>query len=65
MDDSEHQDKIVKGEFNYIFTTPEILLKGKNWANIFQSTSFNDRLHGIIIDEAHCVPKWSVIILLY
>lgn len=25
---SDHQDEVVRGDFNYIFTTPEILLQG-------------------------------------
>lgn len=58
------QSAVVRGNFQYIFTTPEILLKSKSWINVFQSLSFNERLVGIIIDEDHCVKNWSVLFMI-
>ena len=49
---------VMKGKYQYILTTPEILLCSKNWSGVFCSTSFQERLVGVIIDEAHCVKKW-------
>ncbi|XP_003391641.1 PREDICTED: ATP-dependent DNA helicase Q-like SIM [Amphimedon queenslandica] len=55
----DDQSAVVRGDFQYIFTTPEILLCSKDWINVFQSPSFVERLVGVIIDEAHCVKKWG------
>ena len=60
----DYQSAVVRGNFQYIFMTPEILLKSKSWINVFQSPSFNERLVGIIIDEAHCVKNWSVLFMI-
>ena len=49
---------IVNGEYQVIFTTPELLLTDRNWRDVFQSPSLSERLIALIIDEAHCVKKW-------
>ena len=52
----------MSGNAQVIFTTPEVLLTDKNWVDVFQSPSLHQRLVGIIIDEAHLVKKWYVLI---
>uniref|UniRef100_A0A1X7V0T4 DNA 3'-5' helicase n=1 Tax=Amphimedon queenslandica TaxID=400682 RepID=A0A1X7V0T4_AMPQE len=59
-EDNNNQTAVVRGDFQYIFSTPEILLTNKNWVNVFQSSSFLERLVGVIIDEAHCVQNWGI-----
>jgi ATP-dependent DNA helicase RecQ len=56
---------IVEGQYQVFFTTPEVLLANKSWSDVFQSESLRQRLIGFIIDEAHCVKKWYVIIIIY
>ena len=58
VDGTDDNTSVVRGDFQYIFTTPEILLRSKNWNNVFQSPTFLEKLVGVIIDEAHCVKKW-------
>ena len=53
-DARDNQSAVVRGDYQYIFTTPEILLCSKNWNNVFQSPSFQERLVGVVTDEAHC-----------
>lgn len=60
VDGTEETTSVMNGHYQYIFTTPEILLRSKNWSSVFQSKSFQERLVGLIIDEAHCVKKWCV-----
>lgn len=57
VDGTDDNTSVVRGDFQYIFTTPEILLRSKNWNNVFQSPTFLEKLVGVIIDEAHCVKK--------
>lgn len=52
---------IVEGQYQVVFTTPEVLLVNKSWNDMFQSESLHQRLIGFIIDEAHCVKKWYII----
>lgn len=52
-DASDNQSAVVRGDYQYIFTTPEILLYSKNWNNVFQSPSFQEQLVGVVIDKAH------------
>ena len=61
--DSEDEDtltkqQIVSGEYQIILTTPELLLTNKNWRDVFQSPSLQERLVAVVVDEAHCVKKW-------
>ena len=61
-DEDSKKEAIVSGNAQVIFTTPEVLLTDKNWVDVFQSPSLHQRLVGIIIDEAHLVKKWYVLI---
>ena len=55
---------IVAGKFQIIFTTPELLVTNKEWIDVFRSPSLNQRLVCLVIDEAHCVKKWLVMIIM-
>ena len=61
-DEDSKNESIVSGNAQVILTIPEVLLTDKNWVDVFQSPSLHQRLVGIIIDEAHLVKKWYVLI---
>ena len=42
------------GKYSVLFMSPELLVS--SWRNLF--SSYNKRLVGLIVDEAHCVVKW-------
>lgn len=48
---------ISEGNFQIIFTTPEVLLN-KNWSDVFRCESLCQRLVAFVVDEAHCIKKW-------
>ena len=52
--------EVVDGQYQYIFSSPELLLTNHDWTDVFQSSSLCERLVaiGVIVDEAHCVKKW-------
>jgi ATP-dependent DNA helicase RecQ len=52
---------VAEGQYQVIYTTPEVLLTNKSWSDVFQSDYICQKLVGLIIDEAHCVKKWYVI----
>lgn len=44
---SSLKKRIIAGDFQFIYTTPELLLTNKDRANVFRNPSFNERLHCI------------------
>ena len=64
-EDEETKEQIVYGEYNVIFTAPELLLSNKKWINVFQSPTLSERLIAVVIDEAHCVKKWLAFTNMY
>lgn len=62
LDEDSKKESIVSGNAQVIFTTPKVLLTDMNWGDAFQSPSLHQRLVGIIVDEAHLVRKWYVLI---
>ena len=35
-----------------------LIVREEKWRKVLQSKSFQDRLFGLVTDEAHIVPKW-------
>ena len=44
---------VIKG--NYSILSPELLVT--TWTNLFSNSEYQERLVGLVIDEAHCVVK--------
>lgn len=55
--DESIKQKIVSGQYSIVFTSPELLLGDKSWVDIYRIAA-QDRLKGLVIDEAHCIKKW-------
>jgi superfamily II DNA helicase RecQ len=53
---NDMKDHVISGACNIIFMRPE-LLRSK-WRNLLSTSTYQKRLVGIIVDEAHCVVKW-------
>lgn len=49
---------IAKGDFQFVFSSPESVLK-PYWRKIFLSSTWQSKLHLIAVDEAHCVSEWG------
>ena len=70
----EQEDKNVKkgvvdGAYQIVFFTPEMLLLNKQWRNLLASSTYLQRLGGLVLDEAHTIKKWyaciHVMIIVY
>ena len=48
---------IIDGSCQICFTSPETILRDKEWIDVFQSPVVTNRLVALIIDEVHCVKK--------
>ncbi len=59
-----HEKWHKKGNYQIIFISPEALFVSTEWRNVLSSDVFRNNLVGFVIDEAHCVKKWLVIIII-
>ena len=54
-------EEVATGKYQVLFSSPESIFS-KEWRDVFQSSTFKERLVGIVVDEAHCIQKWYVAI---
>ena len=47
-----------KGEFSLVFMSPESLVRGCRWREMFRSAIYQANLVGLVVDEAYCIDKW-------
>ena len=52
----EHQ--IKNGEYQLVFVSPEAILVRSKWRRMLGNGIYQDKLVGLVIDEAHCVRTW-------
>ena len=57
----ETRRKILRGEYQLMFISPESLFVGTEWRRMLSSNRYRNHLVGFMVDEAHCVKKWYVI----
>ena len=53
---SDVKKKVVSGKYSILFMSPKQLVD--KWRFLFSSSVYNDRLIGLVVDEAQCVVKW-------
>ena len=51
-------DQVEKGKILLVFMSPESMITGSRWREMFRSAVYQENLLAIFIDEAHCVDKW-------
>lgn len=51
--------KILKGECQLVFITPEAILHNEKFRNMLLSTTYQEHLVALIVDEAHCIKTWG------
>ena len=51
---------VRKGEYQLVFFSPEALFATLEWRRMLASDLYRSHLVAFVIDEAHCVKKWSV-----
>ena len=54
----ETVQKIMQGEFQVVYFTPESLVLNRRWRRMLLSEVYQERLRALAIDEAHTVQKW-------
>lgn len=63
--DDARMEEIKKGCYELLFVSPELLLNSSEWRDMLQSPVYKKQLVGVVVDEAHCVKKWSVALFVY
>lgn len=57
----EAHDRIMQGQCQLVYISPEALLCNLYWREILRSEVWQLNLVALVVDEAHCVQKWLVI----
>ena len=52
------QDGVIKGEYQLVYISPELLMVNLKWREMLRSTIYQTKLKAFIVNEAHCVTKW-------
>ncbi|KAA1076521.1 ATP-dependent DNA helicase sgs1 [Puccinia graminis f. sp. tritici] len=54
-------NKIQKGDFNFVYLSPEIFMNNKMWDSVYFSSEFQERLALVVVDEAHMIYLWGLV----
>ena len=61
-EDTSMMKGVHAGEYQLVFITPELLLDSKRWRSMLTGDTYSNRLRGFVVDEAHCIAKWYVML---
>jgi len=51
--------KVVKGEVQLLYITPENIVKNEFYRNMLTSKKYRENLVALVVDEAHCIKLWG------
>ena len=60
MNDRAQQERILRGEVQVLYIGPELLMLNTLWRDMLTTPVYKENLVAFVVDEAHCVAKWSV-----
>ena len=52
--------KILKGEMNIVYSSPEAVLGNDQWREMVSSPIYQRNVIAVAVDEAHCITHWYV-----
>lgn len=50
---------IERGDYSFILRSPASEICNEKWRKMLQTNVYQQRLFGLVTDEAHVVPKWN------
>ena len=56
--------RVLKRQLQLLFISPESLLNNSKYRSMLLTTKYKEHLVAVVIDEAHCVKTWYVVMLL-
>lgn len=57
-DDESVRKEVVKGAYQVVYFTPEMLLSSRRWREMLIGDVYTHQLRAFVVDEAHTVKKW-------
>ncbi len=51
--------RVLKGEVQLVFITPENIVENPLYRNMLMSKSYKEKLVALVVDEAHCIKMWG------
>ena len=57
--DEEGIARVCAGLYQLVYLSPEALLTDGRWRDMFLCPVYTNNLVAFVVDEAHCVKKWS------
>ena len=54
----EVKENVVAGKFRFVYISPESILGVQRFRDMLLTLPYQERLVGIVVDEAHCVSQW-------
>ena len=58
QEDERVKAGVIRGDYQLVLFTPEMLLQSRQWRNIFLGKIYSRRLRTFVVDEAHTVKQW-------
>ena len=55
-------EAVINGQIQLVYISPESLLENKRYCNMLSSKVYQEKMVALVVDEAHCVKFWSVIL---
>ena len=56
--DHNEDNNIVSGNYDFVFSSPEQLLETGRFRDMLKSTTYQEKLGLLVVDEAHTVIHW-------
>ncbi|EFP87618.2 uncharacterized protein PGTG_13989 [Puccinia graminis f. sp. tritici CRL 75-36-700-3] len=54
-------DKIIKGDYSFVYLSPEVFLNNGLFNYVFYKKEFQDRLALVSVDEGHMIYLWGLV----
>ena len=57
QEDQDVLQKVQDGKYQLVYISPEALLCGVRWREMFHTPIYQKKLVAFVVDEAHCAKK--------
>ena len=58
QEDKKAIEAVLNGKVQLVYISPENLLENRRYRNMLRSTVYQEKMIGLVVDEAHCIKLW-------
>ena len=58
QEDEKAIEAVLNGKVQLVYISPENLLENRRYRNMLRSTVYQEKMIGLVVDEAHCIKFW-------